>query len=53
MSATSKPQHVVFGAGAIGTTLVDALVRRRETGIRLVNRTGQVGLPRVWSTPDL
>ncbi len=37
---TTRPQHVVFGTGAIGLALAEALQRRGETGIRLVNRSG-------------
>ena len=37
---TTTPQHVIFGAGAIGQALAQALVRRGETGIRLVSRSG-------------
>jgi 2-polyprenyl-6-methoxyphenol hydroxylase-like FAD-dependent oxidoreductase len=37
---TTRPQHVVFGAGAIGLALTEALQRRGETGIRLINRSG-------------
>ena len=45
MSAT--PRHVVFGTGAVGRALTLALLRRGETGIRLVNRSGAVpqGVP--------
>jgi nucleoside-diphosphate-sugar epimerase len=35
---------VVFGAGAIGLALVEALRRRGETGIRLVNRSGSASV---------
>ncbi|MDT7742715.1 MAG: hypothetical protein QOE59_1793, partial [Actinomycetota bacterium] len=38
------PRQVVFGAGAIGLALVEALRRRGETGIRLVNRSGSASV---------
>ncbi len=37
---SARPQHVVFGTGAIGLALTEALQRRGQTGIRLVNRSG-------------
>lgn len=39
MSGTAR--HVILGAGAIGTTLAEELVRRGESGIRLVSRSGR------------
>jgi nucleoside-diphosphate-sugar epimerase len=41
MGAVTSAQHVIFGAGAIGTTLAEALHRRGESGIRLVSRSGR------------
>jgi nucleoside-diphosphate-sugar epimerase len=40
-------QHVIFGTGAVGQALAAALLRRGETAIRLVNRSGRTpaGLP--------
>ena len=40
----STPQHVIFGTGAIGLALFDALRRRGETA-RLVNRSGHARVP--------
>ncbi|RZT12621.1 nucleoside-diphosphate-sugar epimerase [Kribbella sp. VKM Ac-2569] len=40
----STPQHVIFGAGAIGLALLDALRQRGETA-RLVNRSGHARVP--------
>ena len=37
---SARPQHVVFGSGAIGLALTEALQRRGQTGIWLVNRSG-------------
>jgi len=36
---TTRARHVIFGTGAIGLALLDALHRRGETA-RLVNRSG-------------
>ncbi len=41
---TTAPRHVVFGTGAIGLALLDALRRRGETA-RLVNRSGNARVP--------
>src|SRR3954469_23019493 len=41
---TSTPRHVVFGTGAIGLAVLDALHRRGET-VRLVNRSGSAAVP--------
>src|SRR3954466_9538773 len=41
---TSTPRHVVFGTGAIGLAILDALHRRGET-VRLVNRSGHARVP--------
>lgn len=40
-------QHVIFGTGALGQALAAALLRRGETGIRMVNRSGRApaGVP--------
>lgn len=40
----SAPQHVVFGAGAVGLATVEALVRRGET-VRVVSRSGRAVVP--------
>jgi nucleoside-diphosphate-sugar epimerase len=42
MSAT--PRHIIFGTGAIGLAVLDALRRRGETA-RLVNRSGHARVP--------
>jgi prephenate dehydrogenase len=42
MSARAK--HVVFGTGAIGLSVLDALPRRGET-VRMVNRSGSAPTP--------
>ncbi|NUK78012.1 NAD-dependent epimerase/dehydratase family protein [Streptomyces lunaelactis] len=39
-----SPNHVVFGAGAIGLATVEAL-RRRGESVRLVNRSGSAPVP--------
>ena len=39
-----KPQHVIFGTGAIGLATFEALRRRGET-VRLVNRSGTAPVP--------
>src|ERR1043166_389770 len=41
---TAKPQHVIFGTGAIGLATLDAL-RRRGESVRLVNRSGTAPVP--------
>jgi nucleoside-diphosphate-sugar epimerase len=41
---TTTPRHVIFGTGAIGLALLDALLRRGETA-RLVNRSGRAPVP--------
>jgi nucleoside-diphosphate-sugar epimerase len=41
---TSTPRHVVFGTGAIGLAVLDALHRRGES-VRLVNRSGHARVP--------
>jgi nucleoside-diphosphate-sugar epimerase len=41
---TAAPRHVVFGTGAIGLAILDALHRRGETA-RMVNRSGTAGVP--------
>jgi nucleoside-diphosphate-sugar epimerase len=41
---TLPPPHVIFGTGAIGLSLLDALRRRGETA-RLVNRSGSARVP--------
>ena len=41
---TAAPRHVIFGTGAIGLAILDALRRRGETA-RLVNRSGSARVP--------
>jgi nucleoside-diphosphate-sugar epimerase len=41
---TVTPRHVIFGTGAIGLAVLDALRRRGETA-RLVNRSGHARAP--------
>jgi nucleoside-diphosphate-sugar epimerase len=41
---TATPRHVIFGTGAIGLAVLDALRRRGETA-RLVNRSGHARVP--------
>ena len=41
---TTTPRHVIFGTGAIGIALLDALRRRGETA-RVVNRSGAARVP--------
>ncbi len=41
---TTAARHVVFGTGAVGLALLDALRRRGETA-RLVNRSGHARVP--------
>jgi nucleoside-diphosphate-sugar epimerase len=41
---TAGPRHVIFGTGAIGLALYDAL-RRRGESVRLVNRSGHARVP--------
>jgi nucleoside-diphosphate-sugar epimerase len=45
MTGARTPRHVVFGAGAIGLALVEALRRRGHKCIRLVNRSGSAPVP--------
>jgi nucleoside-diphosphate-sugar epimerase len=45
MTGAGSPRHIVFGAGAIGLALVEALRRRGHQGIRLVNRSGSAPVP--------
>jgi nucleoside-diphosphate-sugar epimerase len=40
----TAPRHVVFGTGAIGLAVHDALRRRGET-VRLINRSGHAAVP--------
>ena len=40
----TAPQHVIFGTGAIGLAVFEALRRRGET-VRLVNRSGNAPVP--------
>jgi nucleoside-diphosphate-sugar epimerase len=40
----TEPRHVVFGTGAIGLAVLDALRRRGET-VRLINRSGHAAVP--------
>ena len=41
---TAAPRHVIFGTGAIGLAVLDALRRRGETA-RLANRSGSARVP--------
>jgi nucleoside-diphosphate-sugar epimerase len=41
---TGTPRHVIFGTGAVGLAVLDALHRRGETA-RLVNRSGHARVP--------
>jgi nucleoside-diphosphate-sugar epimerase len=41
---TAGPRHVIFGTGAIGLAVLEALRRRGET-VRLVNRSGHARVP--------
>ncbi|MGY1696785.1 NAD-dependent epimerase/dehydratase family protein [Geodermatophilus sp. SYSU D00814] len=41
---TAAPRHVIFGTGAIGLAVLDALRRRGESA-RLVNRSGAARVP--------
>jgi hypothetical protein len=41
---TTARRHVIFGSGAIGPAVLDALRRRGETA-RLVNRSGSAPVP--------
>ena len=41
---TTTPRHVIFGTGAIGLAVLDALRRRGET-VRMVNRSGSAPVP--------
>ncbi|MFE7510717.1 NAD-dependent epimerase/dehydratase family protein [Streptomyces sp. NPDC057540] len=44
MKHTTAPRHVVFGSGAVGTAVAEALVRRGES-VRIVNRSGRADVP--------
>ncbi len=41
---TTTPRHVIFGTGAIGMALLDAL-RERGEAVRMVNRSGRADVP--------
>jgi nucleoside-diphosphate-sugar epimerase len=41
---SARPRHVIFGTGAIGLAVLDALRRRGETA-RLANRSGSARVP--------
>jgi nucleoside-diphosphate-sugar epimerase len=41
---TTSPRHVVFGTGAVGSALLEAL-RRRGEDARMVNRSGRAPVP--------
>jgi uncharacterized protein YbjT (DUF2867 family) len=41
---STTPRHVIFGTGAIGLAVLEALRRRGET-VRLVNRSGTAPVP--------
>ncbi|MFD7977044.1 NAD-dependent epimerase/dehydratase family protein [Streptomyces sp. NPDC059071] len=44
MNRTGTPRHVIFGSGAVGTALAEALVRDGES-VRVVNRSGRADVP--------
>lgn len=44
MKHTTTPRHVIFGAGAVGTAVAEALVRQGEA-VRIVNRSGRADVP--------
>ncbi|MEU1229372.1 NAD-dependent epimerase/dehydratase family protein [Streptomyces sp. NPDC005828] len=44
MKYTATPRHVVFGSGAVGTAVAEALVLQGET-VRIVNRSGRADIP--------
>ncbi|MFF6774100.1 NAD-dependent epimerase/dehydratase family protein [Streptomyces sp. NPDC012637] len=44
MNRTTTARHVVFGSGAVGTAVAEALVRRGES-VRVVNRSGRADVP--------
>jgi nucleoside-diphosphate-sugar epimerase len=37
--------HVVFGTGAVGMSVMDALVQRSSRRVRMVNRSGEASVP--------
>jgi nucleoside-diphosphate-sugar epimerase len=37
--------HVIFGTGAVGMSVMDALVQRGRRRVRMVNRSGRASLP--------
>jgi nucleoside-diphosphate-sugar epimerase len=37
--------HVVFGTGAVGMSVMDALIQRGRRRVRMVNRSGRVSVP--------
>src|SRR5664279_3285382 len=41
---TNTPPHVIFGTGAVGRAVLDALQRRGET-VRMVNTSGVASVP--------
>ncbi|MEX0171401.1 NAD-dependent epimerase/dehydratase family protein [Streptomyces sp. LMG1-1-1.1] len=44
MKKTTTPRHVIFGSGAVGTAVAEALVRQGES-VRMVNRSGRADVP--------
>ncbi|MFI1654573.1 NAD-dependent epimerase/dehydratase family protein [Streptomyces sp. NPDC020472] len=44
MKHTTTPRHVIFGSGAVGTAVAEALVRQGES-VRIVNRSGRADVP--------
>lgn len=44
MKPTTTPRHVIFGSGAVGTAIAEALVRQGES-VRVVNRSGRADVP--------
>jgi uncharacterized protein YbjT (DUF2867 family) len=37
--------HVIFGTGAVGMSVMDALVQRGRRRVRMVNRSGRASVP--------
>ncbi|MFI8961575.1 NAD-dependent epimerase/dehydratase family protein [Streptomyces sp. NPDC053493] len=44
MKHSATARHVIFGSGAVGTAVAEALVRQGES-VRVVNRSGRAELP--------
>ena len=41
----NEEQHVIFGTGAMGMSVMDALVQRDRRRVRMVNRSGRASVP--------